>query len=227
MSSSPKATYINLAVIRPLAQVLQKIFDHVAESAGSGVFRFSHKPEARKLLERLFNQNEQSIGLFYLQTEAEAGIAEPAVAFLRVTVALRTEHYERLRSSRVGRLSPEFRAKLGWLIGNLYVRPATPDWGDKDTNAYEELIKEQIGDVKWIEDEVFERAKVEGIDLALASPEALNALRPPSKLDRALEEIDSELRRVDPGMSDEIVTKIKNRLRNNGKFAKLFRLKQG
>jgi hypothetical protein len=222
----PKASYINLASVRPLSHVIQKILGEVAQPAANRVFRNSSKSEARRLLERLLNQNEQTIGLFFLHEDADAGIAETAVAFLRVTVALRSDrHYETIRNARVGALTPEFRAKLGWLIGNLYARPATPDWNDKEggKKTSDSLITQYISEARWIDDEIVERAKAGGVDLSLATPESLEAFRPPSKMERALSEVEEELKRIVPDFDPASLTKVKNRLRNSGKFIKLFK----
>ena len=59
------------------------------------------------------------MGLFFLHPDTEAGIAEPAVAFQRVAVALRAEHYDALREARAGRITPEFRSKARF-----------PTWGE-------------------------------------------------------------------------------------------------
>lgn len=104
--NNPKASYINLAAIRPLSQIIAKILAEVTEPAAEGTFRTSSRAEVRRLLERLFNQNEQAIGLFFLYPDADAGIGEEAIAFLRVTIALRASHYDILRQARVGRLTP-------------------------------------------------------------------------------------------------------------------------
>ncbi len=223
--STPKASYINLAAIRPLSQVIHKVLSHVANPVGNGMFRVSDRAEARRLLQRVLNQNEQSMGLFFLQLDAEAGIAEPAVAFLRVTVSLRADHYDALQEARVGALMPEFRAKLGWLIGNLYVRPATRDWSDVEggKKRLDELVRQNLDEACWIDDEILEQAKVSGVDVDSATPESLEALRPPSALDKALDEIRAELARVAPGVATGDVQKLHNRLKSNGKFVKLFR----
>jgi hypothetical protein len=185
----PKASYINLAAIRSLSQVINKILAEVVTPAAAGVFPTGGKGDAHRLLERVLNQNEQAIGLFFLHADLDrAGIAEPAIAFLRITVALRAEHYETLRAARVGRLRPEFRAKLGWLLGNLYARPATPDWTDKVDGkmAFDALISQYMSEAKWIDDEILHKAKADGVDVALATEEMLEGLRPPSRLERAL-----------------------------------------
>jgi hypothetical protein len=112
--------YLSIAVVRPVEAVLHDFLSHVCIPVVEGVYLQETKGEARRLLERLFNQNEQALGLFYLHPDAGAGIDDASVALLRVTVTLRAEHYGVLRLSRRGRLCSEFRSKLGWLVGNLY-----------------------------------------------------------------------------------------------------------
>jgi hypothetical protein len=222
--SAPKASYISLAVIRPLSQVLPKLVSHVAAPIATRRFKSSHRAEARRLLERLVNQNEQSLGLFFLYTDADSGIAEPAVALLRVTVAFRADHYDILRAARVGRLTAEFRAKFGWLVGNLYVRPATPDWEDTPggQKTVKELITKCISELTWIDDEIVDEVRAWNCEVGEASMESLEFLRPPSRLERALTEVHAEVNRIDPEFSAENLRKLQNRLRNNGKFKKLF-----
>jgi hypothetical protein len=57
------------------------------------------------------------------------------VVLLRVSIALRREHYQMLQQCRCGRLGAEYAAKLGWLTGNLYSRVATPDWEEQEKDA--------------------------------------------------------------------------------------------
>src|SRR5262245_38488019 len=55
---APKASYVNLAAIRPLSQVIRKVVSYAADPVAPGTFRSSRKQEVRQLLQRLFNQNE-------------------------------------------------------------------------------------------------------------------------------------------------------------------------
>ncbi len=138
-----RADYINLAVIRELESCLSQFFDHICERVAAGVYLQRSKIQAQQLLERILNQNEQSLGLFYLYPDADTvGIADHAVALLRVSVAFRKEHYDLLRQARKGRLTAEFRSKLGWLVGNLYSRVGTRDWTDNadGENELKQLI---------------------------------------------------------------------------------------
>ncbi len=122
------ARYINLASVRGLEESLIVLLDTVCEKLGKRAYVKDDQRKAKLLLDRVFNQNEQKLGLFYLYPDADVGIGEDAVVFLRVSVAFRIEHYETIRKSRKGRLAPEFANKLGWLAGNLYSRIGTKDW---------------------------------------------------------------------------------------------------
>ena len=126
---------------------MPKLVAHVVTPFAPARFPLSGKEEAKRLLERILNQNEQGIGLFFLYQDADLKLGEPSVAMLRVTVSIKSEHYSDLVRARVGRLKPEFQAKLGWLLGNLYNRPATPDWADQEGGAekFEQLVKDYIG----------------------------------------------------------------------------------
>jgi hypothetical protein len=133
-----KAKHINLAVIRSLEDLVPDLFTELGGTDVNGVYTQESKEEARQMLERILNQNEQAHGMFYLHPDGDVGIAVPAVSLLRVSIALRShEHYGLLRESRCGRLSTEYRNKLGWLTGNLFSRVDTRDWPDHEGGAEE------------------------------------------------------------------------------------------
>ncbi|MCG7931485.1 MAG: hypothetical protein N0E44_15720 [Candidatus Thiodiazotropha lotti] len=228
-----KANYISIATVRPLSQVSLKLISNTVTPVAPGRFPKSEKLKAKQLFERIFNQNEQSLGLFYLHEDADLSIGEGAVALLRVTIAVKAEHYDRLLEARVGRLQPAFQAKLGWLLGNLYNRPATPDWADHDGGGevVERLIKAYLnpssdsGDssVAWLDDVLIEHAKEQGVAVDGTAITELETLRPPPAIEKALQAIENELATVYPEISADKVTKLKNRLKNNGVFRKLMR----
>jgi hypothetical protein len=157
----------------------------------------------------VINQNEQSHGLFYLHPDADVGIAVPAAVMLRVSISLRSrEHYNVLKAARRGRLSAEFRNKLGWLTGNLYSRVDTPDWADEDGG--EEASKALIADLLsgagataqnvWVPDSLLQAAKAKNINLAELPRDqvyqTLLPLAPPSPLVRAIERVRSSTTRL-------------------------------
>lgn len=227
----PKAPYINISVIRPLDAVIHKLISQVSEPVRAGGYPKSAKRRAKDLLNKVFNQNEQAVGVFFLHGDADSGIAEPSVAMLRVTVALRNEHYLALRQARAGRLNEEFRAKLGWLLGNLYSRPATRDWSEREGGKRQlealisRYVEEQMPGIgpTWIDDELIAEAKLRNINLSDAGNEQLEELRPKPRHELSLDEIQTELLKVKPDIDPIIVEKLTNRLRNSKKYTKLFR----
>lgn len=229
-NKSPKAQYITVAVIRPLGNLIHKFISQVTSPVLPGVFPLSGKKRTKDLLTKIFNQNEQSLGVFFLHGDADSGVAEPSIAMLRITVALRSQHYEVLQEARVGRVNDEYRAKLGWLLGNLYARPATRDWQERDggKQKLDELISQYLNEQslglgpQWIDDEVLLEAKARKFEIAGATREELDQLRPKPRHERSLEYIREELERVAPELDSSTIEKLANRLKNNGKFKKLF-----
>ena len=109
-----KSDYISLAVIQDLETLIATVLDKVCNKVSERVYSTDSKAAAHDLVTRIFNQNEQAFGLFYLHPDEAVKIAEEAVALLRVTVTLPTlDHYKILQEARCGRLLPEFRNKLG------------------------------------------------------------------------------------------------------------------
>jgi len=162
----PSAPYVAIAAVRSLSAVLPKLLSTACDPWNSGIFPESRRESAKRLLERVFNQNEQGLGVFYLHPDHDVEIAEHAIALLRVSVALRHSHYDALVDARRGRLKPAFQAKLGWLVANLYGRAATEDWADQKNGGerLSKLIKEQLEDPScvWEDDEAMRLAKEKG-----------------------------------------------------------------
>jgi len=130
--AKPSASHVGLAPVLPLEIVLRSLFDSVAEPIHDGVYAEEDRHKVEGLLDRIFNQNEQHLGLFYLHEDEQVGLSMPCLAMLRRQFSVEAQCYEALLAGRRGALIPEFRAKLGWLIGFLYARAATPDWSAKE-----------------------------------------------------------------------------------------------
>lgn len=126
-----KAQYINIATVRSLKEISTRLLEKAVNPVAKGIFTKSSQKDARDFLHRLFNQNEQAQGLFYFHPDADLELGDHSVAFLRVITTLKAHHYNTLIVARRGRLRPDFQAKFGWLVGNLYSRAATPDWADQ------------------------------------------------------------------------------------------------
>ncbi len=177
-----KARYVNIATVRPLQLILYQLLATRCESV-CGAFLKSGWREAWELLERITNQNENTLGLFYLHPDSDLEFASASVAFLRVSIALRADHYEILMNARRGRLKPDFQAKLGWLVGNLYARPASRDWADSEDgkNGQSDAIHDVLKNagITWFEDEKVALAKAKGFDFTSVQPNGIKAaLRP-------------------------------------------------
>lgn len=151
--STCRAKHIEICVVRDLATVLPRLLEDACGTPIKRVFRHECRRQFDELLERITNQNEQSYGLFYLHPDAEAQVSVASVAMLRISIALRADHYDRVVKARTGRLTGEFQAKLGWLIGNLYSRVGTTDWSEEGHETYHaELLtglKEQFARTIW------------------------------------------------------------------------------
>jgi hypothetical protein len=231
----PKSPYISIAAIRSLRSTFPRLLAVECPPIlpGLPIFPSSRESDARKLLSRIFNQNEAAMGLFYLHPDNGAGIGDACVAMLRVTVSFRVEHYQKLVRARKVRLTPAFQAKLGWLLGNLYGRAAAPDWGDQPGGEaalkvlIAEHLKEQVEGCgpTWIFDELVPAAKKMAEELSNKPSEdvqkCLEEYRPPPPIDTALIEIENTIRHVmGDQVGEEQLTKVCNRLRNNGRFTR-------
>lgn len=125
-----KTPYITLAAVRSYDSFLKRELlkrKWVEESQGLLLMEEKQKERAYQLVERIYNNTEPEY--FFLYKDEYLGFSETMIAYLRVSIALKSsEHYEEcLRAKRV-ELSDEFKAKLGWLVGNMYSRVGTADW---------------------------------------------------------------------------------------------------
>lgn len=218
--------YINLAVIRPLSAIMPVLLDRACKKIDNvklregRVYCLKSRARADMLLERIVNQNEQAMGLFYLHPDADAKIAEPSVAMLPVSIALRAEHYDALLKSRSARLGEGFRGKLGWLIGNLYSRIATQDWEKETAKRAQEIIA-NMDDLLWVDEQ-----RLQGVLQQVPSSKSaetvsqlktlLNEYNPPTRLQKSLQCIETHLKGLLPEeASASVIGKLKARLQND------------
>ncbi|HKU14399.1 MAG TPA: hypothetical protein VJQ52_08380 [Steroidobacteraceae bacterium] len=228
-----KARYITIATIRSLRDVLPDLLALINKPVARNIFQASGWNEAQRFLARLFDQNEQAQGLFYLHPDGAVGLGEPCVSFLRVTVTLRAEHYATLVAARRGRLKSDFRSKYGWLIGNLYSRAAAPDWSDAEGGKTEvaALIKGNLKRIDgygplWIDDDLVTTGLKAGVVFAGREDEELLAEleqhreKPP--IERLAAEVIKQAKKIFSAEEDaESLKKLENRLLNSGIIKKL------
>jgi len=163
---SCKAEYITLAAIRPFDKVLEK---EVAKYQKDKIEQIgvicstAKRPALFQFIEKVFNNNHPEY--FYLHNVEEQGLPEPHCAFLRLSIALRSiEHYKKCLNAKFLELAEEFKAKLGWLVGNLYSRVGTMDWTPewKSPLEFKSIINEVLErKLLWAEPDLLKAMKKE------------------------------------------------------------------
>jgi len=130
-----KATCINVAAVKPLETVLMlqtQRYRHTDFERFGRVCPIDEREEFLRFLEKLMNNNQSDY--FYLheepgpRDEPERCLFPDSCAFLRISVAVRREHYHRLLEGKILELRESFQAKLGLLVGTIYSRVGTEDW---------------------------------------------------------------------------------------------------
>lgn len=127
---SCKTPYITLAVVRSYSDFLERMFlkgKYVEKVDGLLIMDEKNKDRAYQLVERVYNNTEPEY--FFLYKEDALEFPESMVAYLKVSIALKSdEHYDKCLNAKRIELTDEFKAKLGWLVGNMYSRVGTADW---------------------------------------------------------------------------------------------------
>lgn len=234
-----KSRYINIAVVRPIEDVLTSLLDaecgrvEFLDKSLPGIYLLETKQRAQQLLGRILNQNEQGLGLFYIHPEVDVEIAVPSVALLQVNMALRREHYDALIKARSGRLTSEFQSRLGWIVGNLYSRVATRDWPIGKTNELVNgVIESSIAAGKgpfWLGKDIVEEAKrkafkVEGRK-AMEVMREMTQIKLKKKKEIAIEQVINVLKEVIPPVNPNDYDSFRQRLINDQVLAALFKNK--
>lgn len=147
-----KARYISIAAVRPVAALFQRqIEDNTVAGLDSNIPVCTHRSRAKveQFLQRLHNNNEPDY--FYLHREPSLGLPDDYCAFLRLSVAIKSDlHYEKCIVARQLGLDQAFQSKLGWLIGQMYSRVATTDWvpAELAKNVKNHLVDAAV----WVDD---------------------------------------------------------------------------
>lgn len=122
--------YITLAAVRSYSDFLERMFldgKYVEKVDELLIMDEKNKDRAYQLVERVYNNTEPEY--FFLYKEDALDFPESMVAYLKVSIALKSkEHYDICLKAKKIELTDEFKAKLGWLVGNMYSRVGTADW---------------------------------------------------------------------------------------------------
>lgn len=157
--------YMTLAAVRPLRTLIDRELEKHQRSGveiDNRLCREETRYWVRDFLRKLLNNNLPEY--FYLAEDAEVGIDEPHVAFLTLSIAIKSEHYDMCQEARFGQLEEIFRAKLGWLVGNIYSRVATPDWVPTRVTPdnFDILVDQMLDDIAiWVSTRNLEKLRAE------------------------------------------------------------------
>lgn len=225
-----KAQYISLAAVRPLTTLIQREISKYQKTTIEQKGKLcsnSKKQLLHMFLDRLFNNNEQEY--FYLHEDVSFGFSEPMVAFLRLSIAIKSEiHYEKCLDSKIMELTDNFTAKLGWLVGQMYSRIGTLDWVPTliDDNGFKKKCNEVLDQhAHWFDDRVIkeiQKHEEQALELSVEDIRRIAANQGiPKKKDIALRRINEILLNIE-GINGREVDKLILKLNNDPVFSLQF-----
>ena len=220
--------YITLAAVRPLelliARELQNYQSDELEKK-SKILDTRKKDYLSRFIEHLLKNNEPEY--FYLNEDVSMGLSESCVAFLRLSIAIKYDlHYSACLRAKKLELQDIFKAKLGWLVGNMYSRVGTEEWVPeyKTESEFIEIIQQiietnciLIDNVKDVLKEL--RGKYTPIQLSTMNlkelQQEIEMIKIPTRKDKFLERFTDvlsgiEFSSVDQSLKKKIVNEIKN-----------------
>lgn len=156
VSGKCAARYITIAAVRPLDTAIAHALEGFQGKFLIGDVPYcsrDHYVQLRQLVERLYNNNDDEY--FFLKAEPSYGLAHDSCTFLPLSIAIRAkEHYEKCVDAKILELRPDFTAKLGWKVGNLYSRIGTDDYAPGTgigANEFAELVEQTMSrHVRWV-----------------------------------------------------------------------------
>lgn len=148
--STCKTPYITLAAIKSYNDFIEKklVKEKYAEIfEGFLIMDEKKKERAYQLIERIYNNTEPEY--FFLYKDDTLHFSESMIAFLKLSIAIKSsEHYEKCLNAKIIELSDEFKAKLGWLVGNMYSRVGTSDWEEIMTSqARKDMLNNDLSSI--------------------------------------------------------------------------------
>ena len=180
----PKLSHINVCLVRRLDSLIKRLISDDIKPLEVGDKKILARDALDQLkdkLSKLLNNTDQKTHFFLPK---QSPFKDDMVAILPLSFSFRTDHYDLLIENRVLGIKPEFQAKVGHIIGQLYSRIGTPDlhdfgWNDKMTRQYINLLLDhanlqQVPDksyIQYIKENVNDG--VTNVDLLIEEYEAL------------------------------------------------------
>lgn len=226
-----KTPYITLAAIRSFNSLFERLLISgklVEDKNGFLLMDSKNMSRAYQLLERLYNNTEPEY--FFLYKDTVAGFSESMVASLKVSIALKSElHYDVCLAAKVVELSDEFKAKLGWLVGNMYSRVGTTDWESLLTKSQRsEMLSNELkshciigakSQIRALKAEI--EAHAEQIQSQEDAEKFISACDVETKYDVVLKEIEDVIHRTKLSVQPEEKEKLINAIRSRNKIKSL------
>lgn len=161
-----KTDYISIAAVIPFDRIVEK---EVETFQNNDIERkyclcdIKKRTNMYQLVEKIFNNNHKDF--FYLHEDATRDLQEQCCAHLRLSIAIRShDHYQMCLKAKFLELENDFRAKLGWLVGDLYSRVGTTDWAPDNipATAFKTMINTAIdSQILWKPKSVLRTANIQ------------------------------------------------------------------
>ena len=230
-----KSKYINLVPIQPLEHIFLPLLDRAYGRFKITGRRYSAKgkSDAIQLIESICNQNAWALGIFFLHSNIDVKIPVDSVALLQLSFTVPSElYYNEVTRARTGRLNVAFQSRLGWLVGNLYSRVATPDFPEVKQREVRDYLmssdKENKNLPQWLNKKQLERLKSStDTDLNNLSEEKIDILLadydPKAHIKKAIGHVINEVKSVIKDVKKTELKEIERNLLTNMEFELLFR----
>lgn len=138
VKSRLKIPHITLAPAKPFSIAVESFLEEEAKQISGSSVPYYPQRALNKVedLVRRYLQNTVS-DYFFLPEAGHPDLTVDLVVFLRSKIFVDVDHYDILTDAKVAELADVFRAKLGWLVGDMYSRVATPDFLEREPNPEE------------------------------------------------------------------------------------------
>ena len=144
-----KSRYITLSAVRPLTTLINRFVDDLPTTTKFQGEIYCSDSNKSKLTDQIRKVLDNTYpGYFFLKAEPELELKHDSCAFLELSVPIRSDlHYETCTAAKRLELSGDFRAKLGWLVGDLFSRVGTKDYAPGvgfDKRRFDAFLEETI-----------------------------------------------------------------------------------
>lgn len=200
-----KSPYITLAAVRDFDDFFNKTVTencNIEKVNDLLLINTDNYHKAIMFIERIFNNTESDY--FFLYKDESLNFPKSMVAYLKVSIAIKSdEHYDKCLKAKKLELSDEFKAKIGWLVGNIYSRVGTKDWSEiLSQKEKEEKIKNIIKEkcvvaskekILKLKEQIISKG-IENCDDANVFLESINIK---TKYDEVVDTIESEINKIE------------------------------